>query len=59
VKQAHAGAIPGLQGYLDEIAGDAASGPGGYLTGRGLTPLPAAQRADLLETASRLPPLRM
>lgn len=59
VKPAHAGAIPGLRGYLAEIAGEAASGPGGYLTGRGLTPLPAPGRAQLLETASRLPPLRL
>lgn len=34
---------PGLDGYLAEVLGPAATGPGGYLTARGLMPLPAGQ----------------
>lgn len=34
---------PDLNGYLAEVLGPAASGPGGYLTARGLVPLPAGQ----------------
>ncbi len=34
---------PGLNGFLSEILGPAAAGPGGYLTVRGLVPQPAGQ----------------
>ncbi|MEO3428481.1 substrate-binding domain-containing protein [Pelagibius sp. CAU 1746] len=43
---------PGLDGFLAEIRGAAASGPGGYLTLRGLVPLPAGQGGG---TAGRVP----
>ncbi len=54
VKQAQLGAAPGLRDYLAEITGPAASGPGGYLTARGLVALPPHERA----AAGGLTPLR-
>ena len=45
VKTAQTRVKPGLQGFLAEITGAAASGPGGYLTARGLVPLPPSERA--------------
>jgi phosphate transport system substrate-binding protein len=47
VKNAHLNRVRGLAGYLAEITGAAASGPGGYLTARGLVALPPEERAAL------------
>jgi len=47
VKNAHLNRVAGLSGYLAEITGEAASGPGGYLTARGLVALPPEERAAL------------
>lgn len=54
VKQAQLTAAPGLRDYLAEFTGTAASGPGGYLTARGLVPLPPGARA----AAGSLTPIR-
>lgn len=43
-KKAHVGIVPGLQAYLSEIISDNASGEFGYLTDRGLIPLPVNER---------------
>lgn len=50
VKNAHRGAIPGLEGFLAEYLSEAAIGPGGYLVERGLIP-PAAAERDRLRAA--------
>lgn len=56
VKRQHLDSIPGLRDYVAEIAGEAASGSGGYLTRRGLIPLSSAERAARAETAAGLLP---
>lgn len=43
-KKAHLGAVPGLREYLNEITSERASGEYGYLTDRGLIPLPDDER---------------
>jgi phosphate transport system substrate-binding protein len=47
VKNAHRGVIPNLQEMIEEYISDAALAPGGYLTERGLVPLPDDQRAKM------------
>jgi phosphate transport system substrate-binding protein len=47
VKNAHRGVIPNLQEMIEEYISDAALAPGGYLTERGLVPLPDEQRAKM------------
>lgn len=51
VKNAHRGVILGLQEFVEEYVSEAAFGPGGYLTGRGLIPLPDDQRVTTSEAA--------
>ena len=50
-KKAHVGVIPGLQEFLNEYVSERAAGEEGYLTDRGLVPLPeqdlARTRADV------------
>ena len=48
VKTAHVGVIPGIEDYLTEFTSEAASGEFGYLTDRGLIPLPDNERRDVL-----------
>ena len=57
VKKAHVGVVPGLQEYLVEIVGDNASGDLGYLSDRGLIPLPDGERAHFQDVARALTPL--
>jgi len=54
VKKAHVGMIPGIEGYIAEFVSDKASGADGYLTEKGLIPLPADERAETLENAKML-----
>jgi phosphate transport system substrate-binding protein len=44
VKNAHKGVIPGLSEFVTEYVSEASFGEGGYLSERGLIPLPADQR---------------
>lgn len=44
IKNAHRRLILGLDAFLAEYVGEAAAAPGGYLTARGLVPLPEDQR---------------
>lgn len=48
VKKAHIGTIPGIQEFVDEFVSDNATGEDGYLTDKGLIPLPEDERADVL-----------
>lgn len=56
VKKAHVGLIPGLEAYLHEFTSERAWGDDGYLSERGLVPLPPDQRrkvaADVRELNS-------
>ena len=42
-KKQHIGVVPGLEEFLDEYASNAAIGEDGYLSAKGLVPLPADQ----------------
>ena len=44
VKNAHAGKIPGIEGYLKEFTSEKAWGPDGYLADKGLIPMPDQER---------------
>ena len=44
VKKAHIGVIPGIQEYLSEFTSDKASGEEGYLSDKGLIPMPEEER---------------
>jgi len=52
VKNAHRGVIPNLQEMIEEYISDEALAPGGYLTERGLVPLPEAQRTKMQSDVS-------
>ena len=57
VKKAHARAIPGMQEYLSEFTSDRAMGEEGYLSDRGLIPLPADEYEAVAEAATELIPM--
>jgi phosphate transport system substrate-binding protein len=59
VKSAHIGKIPGLREYIHEFTSEAASGDDGYLSDRGLIPLPAADRKAVRESSVALTPLAL
>lgn len=44
VKNAHVGSVPGIKEYLAEFTADKAWGEEGYLTDKGLIPMPEAER---------------
>ena len=44
VKKAHVGKIPGIEGYLAEFTNNKAWGDEGYLTDKGLIPMPVEER---------------
>ncbi len=48
VKKAHIGTIPGIREYVEEFVSDNATGEDGYLTDKGLIPLPEDERAEVL-----------
>jgi phosphate transport system substrate-binding protein len=54
VKQAHVGVIPGLAEFVQEFLSDRAAGPDGYLAGKGLIPMPAAELAKQRAAAKAL-----
>jgi phosphate transport system substrate-binding protein len=54
VKNDHVGKVPGIAEFAQQVVSDAASGPDGYLTGKGLIPLPDAMRAQMQARAAQL-----
>ncbi|MEM9045957.1 MAG: substrate-binding domain-containing protein [Pseudomonadota bacterium] len=46
IKKAHVGVIPGIEEYASEFVAERASGDEGYLTEKGLIPLPVAQHKE-------------
>jgi len=58
VKKAHADVIPGIKEYLDEFTSDKAWGPEGYLSDKGLIPMPDAERAEYRMVVEKMQPLR-
>ncbi len=54
VKKAHAGVIPGMKEYLTEYTSDQAWGEGGYLSDKGLIPMPEDEREKYGDAAANL-----
>ena len=57
VKKAHVDVIPGIREYIGAFTSDDAWGDEGYLTDRGLIPLPTDERAQFGDNAVNLTPL--
>ena len=57
VKKAHVGTIPGIEEYLAEFTSDKAWGDEGYLTDKGLIPMPEDMRAKVAKSAKALEPM--
>jgi phosphate transport system substrate-binding protein len=57
VKKAHAGVIPGMKEYLAEFTSEKAWGEDGYLSERGLIPMPDAERKSFHNAAKNMTPL--
>jgi phosphate transport system substrate-binding protein len=47
VKREHIGIVPGIREFLEELTGEDAFGPDGYLVQEGLVPLPDARRREV------------
>ena len=54
VKKSHVGVIPGIKEYLAEFTSDKAWGTEGYLSEKGLIPMPEAERAKYSSAAQSL-----
>lgn len=54
VKKAHVGMIPGIKEYLNEFISEKAWGEEGYLSDRGLIPMPAVERASMAQDVKLL-----
>jgi len=59
IKKAHVGTIPGIEGYLNEFTSEKAMGEDGYLSDRGLIPLPEDEYVQLVDAVSNLKPLNL
>jgi phosphate transport system substrate-binding protein len=59
VKKAHVGVIPGIKEYLTEFTSDSAWGDFGYLTDKGLVPLPEDERKTMHAQAASLAELQL
>jgi phosphate transport system substrate-binding protein len=57
VKNAHVDVIPGIKEFVAEFVSDKASGDEGYLSDKGLIPLPAGERTRRMQQALALQPL--
>ena len=58
-KKAHVGAVPGIQEFLNAFTDEAAWGDEGYLTDKGLIPMPDEERAKFGADARALSPMAM
>lgn len=54
VKKAHVGSIPGLEEYLNEFTSERTWGEEGYLSDKGLIPMPTKERALMRRRATTL-----
>ncbi len=57
VKKAHIGSIPGIEEYLAEFTNEKAWGNEGYLTDKGLIPMPDAERESFANNVKNLKPM--
>ena len=54
VKKAHVDVIPGIREYLAEFTAEKAWGPDGYLSDKGLIPMPEKERRELVSIVKKL-----
>jgi len=54
VKKDHVGVIPGMAEYLGEFSSDKACGPDGYLSDKGLIPMPDEERKSFAQDVKNL-----
>jgi phosphate transport system substrate-binding protein len=59
VKSAHVDVIPGLRGFLREFTSERAWGDEGYLSERGLIPMPTEERSQIAADVRDLTPLKL
>lgn len=59
VKRPHVGTVPGIAEFVAEFTSERAWGDDGYLTDKGLIPLPQEEREAVKKTADELAPLNM
>ena len=59
VKKAHVETIPGIKEFLAEFTSEKAWGDEGYLTDRGLIPMPSAERKQFADAVKNLTPLQI
>jgi phosphate transport system substrate-binding protein len=59
VKKAHVGTIPGIAEFLAEFVSEDSMGEYGYLSDRGLIPLPEDEYEQVLATVTGLEPLKL
>lgn len=57
IKNAHRGVIPGLEEFVTEYVSEESFGEGGYLSERGLIPLPAEEREATREAVANGTPM--
>jgi len=57
VKKAHVGTIPGIKEYVKEFTSEKAWGNEGYLTDKGLIPLPKKERKKVAKSAQKMKPM--
>ena len=59
VKKAHTDVIPGIKEYLQEFTSEKAWGPDGYLTEKGMIPMPDAERTKFRTNVEKLESLML
>ncbi|MGD9825781.1 substrate-binding domain-containing protein [Desulfobacter sp.] len=59
IKKAHVNTIPGMREYLAEFTSETAWGDEGYLTTKGLIPMPAEERQHYRKVVEELTPLTL
>lgn len=57
VKNAHVGVIPGIKEFVGEFVSERATGEEGYLADKGLIPLPAGEREQVMQASMALTPM--
>jgi phosphate transport system substrate-binding protein len=57
VKNAHVGVIPGIKEFVAEFMSERATGEEGYLADKGLIPLPAGEREQVMQASMALQPM--
>lgn len=59
IKKAHIGAIPGIREFLTELTAEGTWGEFGYLTDKGMIPMPEPERDDFRQAIDQLRPLQL